>query len=140
MKKINLLLFALIAVILFSCNNTTESTEEVVEEVSVEEVVKLAPAPGIPNFESADLTAFTEDFSIYFDKSMELLKAGNMEGLAALEPEGKALHARSETLKNTVSEGDKALLEEYLKGKATEMISASGLDKLGEKIEKESTK
>lgn len=134
--------FALMAVVLFSCNNEAP-TEEVVEEVVVEEVIEeevATPSAGIPNFENAELAEFTAEFGAYFDKSMELLKAGDMEGLAALEEEGKALQERGEALKNEVSEADKALLEEYLKGKATEMLSASGLDKIGEKFEKESTK
>ena len=71
---------------------------------------------------------------------MALLIAGDQEGLAALRPEGKALIAKSDDLKNSVSEADKALLEEYLKGKATEMLAVTSLDKVGEKIEKESMK
>tara|TARA_B100000497_G_C7656844_1_gene395401 strand:- start:643 stop:822 length:180 start_codon:yes stop_codon:yes gene_type:complete len=39
-----------------------------------------------------------------------------------------------------VSEKDKALLEVYLKGKAIKMLSACGLDQLGDKIEKSLTK
>lgn len=142
MKKINLVLIAFVAVILFSCNNTAE-TEEVVEDASAEEVVKTVEAvgsPEIPNFESTELRAFTEEFAVYFDKSMALLRAGDMEGLAALESEGKALQEKGDALKNTVSEGDNALLENYLKNKATEMLSASGLDNMNEKFEEESTK
>ena len=138
MKKINLLFFALMAAVLFSRNNSTG----VVEEVLVEEVVEVVETPimEISNFENADLAAFTVEFNAHFDKSMALFIAGDQEGLAALRPEGKALIAKSDDLKNSVSEADKALLEEYLKGKATEMLAVTSLDKVGEKIEKESMK
>jgi len=139
MKKINLLFFTLTALVIFSCNN---STEEIVKEAAVEEVVEMVETPkaGIPNFENADLTAFSIEFSAFFDKSMDLLKSGDMEGLAAIESEGKALQVKSEALKSSLSEGDKALLEEYLKGKATEMLSSAGLGEIGEKMEKETAK
>ncbi|MFT4968577.1 MAG: hypothetical protein ACI9O4_000307 [Chitinophagales bacterium] len=74
------------------------------------------------------------------DKAVDLLKAGDMEGLAALEEEGKVLQEKGETLKGNLSETEKAMLEEYLKGKAMKMLSASGLDKLGENMEESLTK
>jgi hypothetical protein len=68
------------------------------------------------------------------------MKEGDMEGLEALNEEGEALQKQGEALKDNVSEEDKALLEEYLKGKAMEMLAASGLDKLGEKLQEEMSK
>lgn len=129
------------AVVLFSCNNAEAPTETVEEEVVVEEVEVVeetaVTSATVPNFESEELTAFTEEFTVYFDKSIALLKAGDMEGLAAMDEEGKALQEKGEALKDQVSEADQAMLEEYLKGKAGEMLSASGLDKLGEKMQEE---
>lgn len=141
MKKIYLVL-AVLALGFTACNKQAPATEEVTEETTetvVEEPVveETTSSTELPAFESEELTAFATEFDAYFDKSMELLKAGDMEGLAALEEEGKALQEKGELLKDAVSEADQALFEDYLKGKAEEMLKASGLDQMMEKAAEE---
>lgn len=139
MKKMNLLFVSLLTFLMFSCSNETptedvgtDTVEEVLEEAEIE-----VSGGELPNFENKELAAFTQEFNVFFNKSMALLKAVDMEGLAALDEESKALQIKGEKIKDQVSEVDKALLEEYLKGRAGEMLSASGLDKLGEKMKEE---
>lgn len=141
MKKINLLGLALVSFVMFSCGSDAPAVEEevAVEEV-VEEVVEEAASSDIPSFESEELTAFATEFDTYMDKALDLMKQGDMEGLQALEEEGKALQEMGENLKDNVSDADKAQLEEYLKSRAMEMLSASGLDQLGDKMQEELTK
>lgn len=146
MKRINLFGLALVSFVMFSCGNdnsnadTTVEEEVAVEETIVEEETEVVSQAEVPNFENEDLAEFAGDFGAYMDKAIALMKAGDMEGLESLEEEGKALQEKGENLKEGVSDSDKTLLEEYLKGKAMEMLSASGLDKLGEKMQEEMTK
>jgi hypothetical protein len=134
MKKISLLFFAFLGIALFSCNNSPE-LGDVLEDVIIKEPAEeFVTRPSIPNFENSELREFTEEFSIYFDESMELLRNGDVKGLADLDEKGKALQMRAELLKDEVSDADNALLEEYLKGKAIEMLSASELDNIPEKM------
>lgn len=148
MKKIHLFLLAVIGLFMFACNNDAPQEEEVVEETPVEEVEEVvteteeveASSVELPDFENEDLQEFAQAFDTYMDKAITLMKAGDMEGLEALNEEGEALQQKGEELKDNVSEEDKALLEEYLKEKAMEMVSASGLDKLGEKLQEEMSK
>jgi hypothetical protein len=134
MKKISLLFFAFLGIALFSCNNSPE-LGDVLEDVIIKEPAEeLVTRPSIPNFENSELREFTEEFSIYFDESMELLRNGDVKGLADLDEKGKALQMRAELLKDEVSDADNALMEEYLKGKAIEMLSASELDNIPEKM------
>ncbi|MCB9257434.1 MAG: hypothetical protein H6579_09915 [Chitinophagales bacterium] len=147
MKKINLFILIFSSILLFSCNNSNpESPEQMEEETqSTEENVEVEAAvegstTEIPAFENQDLASFAVAFDDYFNRSMELLQQGDMEKLKSLEAEGMELQKKAETLKSMISENDKALLEEYLKEKGKEMLSASGLDKLGEKMNEASTK
>ena len=138
MKKINVLFLAFTAIILFSCSNTSK-TEEVIEEVSIEAAAAkvVETIPDIPDFENFELAAFIKAFNPYVDKYMELLKSGDMKGLEALEAEGEALKTKEEALMVALSETDGALLAEYLREKTIEIFSASSLDDISEKIQKE---
>lgn len=146
MKKIHLFFLAVFSLFMFACNNDAPQEEEVIEEAPVEEVEEAvteeveASNVELPSFESKELQDFAEAFDTYMDKAIALMKEGDMDGLEALNEEGEALQKQGEALKDNVSEEDKALLEEYLKEKAMEMVSASGLDKLGEKLQEEMSK
>lgn len=146
MKKINLFAFVFSSVLLFSCNSGNNENNEVIEEEvqsaeeNLEVEANVESSSSIPAFESAELVAFTKAFDDYFNRSMELLKKGDMAGLKAIEEEGKSLQEKSEIYKSKVSESDKALFDAYLMEKGKEMLSVSGLDKLGEKMNEVSTK
>ncbi|MEJ6695366.1 MAG: hypothetical protein QNK51_06030 [Chitinophagales bacterium] len=144
MRKINLLGLIFLIFALSSCNSETPESTATNE---VEDISEVGDIPGnekkeieVPSFESIELTEFAGAFNDYMNKAIVLLKAGDMKGLEQLKEEGKALQDKGAYIKDNVSEDDKALLEDYLKIKAMEMLSASGLDQLGDKIEKSLTK
>lgn len=132
MKKLNLLLLAFVALFVFSCNNTTETAEEeIVEEVVVSEpdvTPEMDVRMVVPTFENEEFNQFAQDMDALLNKTIDLLKAGDQEGVAALEDEGKALQATGEALEAKVSDADKALFEAYMKEKGKELMSAAGID------------
>lgn len=144
MRKINLLGLIFLIFALLSCHNETPESTSITEGEVLSEV-KDAPKKEkksieVPSFESDELTAFAIAFNNYMNKAIVLLKAGDIKSLEELEEEGKTLQEKGTYIKDNVSEKDKVILEVYLKEKAMEMLSASGLDQLGDKIEKSLTK
>lgn len=144
MRKINLLGLIFLFFALLSCNSETPKGSPITEGEVLSEVKDLPKKEKntleVPSFESNDLTAFAGAFNDYMNKAIVLIKAGDIKGLEQLEKEGKTLQEKGEYIKDNISEKDKALLEVYLKGKTMEMLSASGLDQLSDKIEKSLTK
>lgn len=143
MKKLPLFLMALLATFVVACNNQ-EKTEEVETEVVEETLENVSEENNanadLPQFENADLTAYVVEFNTFFNESLALLKAGDMKGLEALEAKGKEIEAKGEEFKNNISEADKAKLEAYLQAKATEMLSASGLEEMMKNAGESTTK
>lgn len=135
MKKLNLLLLAFIALFVISCNETaTGETESVEVEEAVSEkatAFEMGPKVEVPAFENKDFSAFAHSMDALMDKTIDLLKVGDEEGLAALEAEGQALQAQGEALKDVVSDNDIALFENYMKDKAKQVMTAAGIDLSG---------
>jgi len=138
MKKINLLLLAFIAIFAISCSETSaeevETVEVETEELSAEEVViesantTTAVVTELPTFENAEFNAFAQEMDALLNKTITLLEAGDEEGVAALEPEGKALQERGMALENEINEADRALFEAYMQNKAKELMAAAGIN------------
>ncbi len=140
MKKLNLLVLAFLAIFAISCNSTTETADEVIEveeEVVVvtEEKATSSSSVEVPTFENEEFNTFANDMDALLSKTIALLKAGDQEGVAGLESEGKALQEKGAALQDQISDADKALFEAYMKEKGKELMSAAGLNLSGNEME-----
>ncbi|MGB1247419.1 MAG: hypothetical protein ACPG4Z_00935 [Chitinophagales bacterium] len=129
MRKISLFILASIIFVTYSCNNTTEEVVDVVEEETtvVEEVieeVEEVTATDLPTFESEEMTAFIGEYDALVVRTIDMLKAGDFEGMAALEEEGNALTDKVDGLLENASEADQATFVTYITSKEEEIQAA----------------
>lgn len=129
MRKISLFILASIIFATYSCNNTTEEVVDVVEEETtvVEEVieeVEEVTATDLPTFESEEMTAFIGEYDALVVRTIDMLKAGDFEGMATLEEEGNALTDKVDGLLENASEADQATFVTYITSKEEEIQAA----------------